>query len=164
MEGKDLFEYMTSREFQVGENRIKEIAKGIAEALKYLHKYGIMHRDIKLENIMMSDNTETALVKVADFGLAKMIGSKEKTDEPYGTLGYAAPEVLLKDPYSFSCDLWSLGCVIYALFSGSLPFDDDSGEEVIRMTLNDPVRFNHSCWKNASAEVINLIKGLLNKN
>ena len=157
MEGKDLFEYMTKRSFQIGENRIKEITKGVAEALKYLHKYGIMHRDIKLENIMMSDNTDTAVVKVADFGLAKMIGSKEKTDEPYGTLGYAAPEVLQKDPYSFSCDLWSLGCIIYAMFSGSLPFDSDSGEEVISMTLNDPVRFNQSCWKNASTEAINLI-------
>ena len=120
-----------------------------------------MHRDIKLENIMMSDNTETAVVKVVDFGLAKMIGSKEKTDEPYGTLGYAAPEVLQKDHYSFSCDLWSLGCIIYAMFSGSLPFDSDSGEEVISMTLNDPVRFNQNCWKDVSTEAINLIKGLL---
>ena len=113
---------------------------------------------------MMSDNTETAFAKVADFGLAKMIGSKEKTDEPYGTLGYAAPEVLLKDPYSFSCDLWSLGCIVYALFSGCLPFDSDSGEEVISMTLNDSVRFDHYCWKNVSPEAINLIKGLLNKS
>ena len=74
---------------------------------------------------MMSDSSDDAVAKVVDFGLAKMIGSRETTNEPFGTLGYASPEVLLKDPYSFECDLWSLGCIIYALYSGCLPFDSD---------------------------------------
>ena len=52
--------------------------------------------------------------------------ANEKADEPFGTLGYVAPEVLRKEPYSFSCDLWSFGCIIYALLSGSLPFDHES--------------------------------------
>ena len=125
MEGKDLFDYMKFRNFKVGEQRVKQIAKQIAEALKYLHSYGIIHRDLKLENIMMSDCSDNAVAKVVDFGLAKMLGSHEKTDEPFGTLGYVAPEVLLKYPYSFECDLWSLGCIIYAMHSGCLPFDSD---------------------------------------
>ena len=57
----------------------------------------------------MTDNTDAAVPKLVDFGLAKMIGPNEKADEPFGTLGYVAPEVLRKEPYSFSCDLWSLG-------------------------------------------------------
>lgn len=95
-------------------------------AIKYLHSYGIVHRDLKLENVMMSDNTETSVPKLVDFGLAKMIGPNELALEPFGTLGYVAPEVLQKKPYSFSCDLWSYGCIIYALLSGSLPFDHES--------------------------------------
>lgn len=74
----------------------------------------------------MSDSSEKAIPKLVDFGLAKIIGPTEKSDEPFGTLGYVAPEVLKKEPYSFSCDLWSLGCIAYACLSGSLPFDHES--------------------------------------
>lgn len=74
----------------------------------------------------MSDKTNTALPKLVDFGLAKIIGPSEKATEPFGTLGYVAPEVLKKEPYTFSCDLWGLGCITYALMCGCLPFDDDS--------------------------------------
>ena len=64
---------------------------------------------------MMSDHTDDALPKLVDFGLAKIMGPSEKADEPFGTLGYVAPEVLKKEPYSFGCDLWSLGCIICSL-------------------------------------------------
>ena len=57
----------------------------------YLHNYGIVHRDLKLENVMMTDNTDASVPKLVDFGLAKMIGPNEKADEPFGTLGYVAP-------------------------------------------------------------------------
>lgn len=72
---------------------------------------------------MMSDNTIRSIPKLVDFGLAKFIGPNEKAIEPFGTLGYVAPEVLLKQPYSFACDMWSFGCIIYAIMSGCLPFD-----------------------------------------
>jgi serine/threonine protein kinase len=126
MQGKDLFDYIQFRNFKLGEQRVKELSYQIGIAIKYLHSYGIVHRDLKLENVMMSDNTESGVPKLVDFGLAKMIGPNEKADEPFGTLGYVAPEVLRKEPYSFSCDLWSYGCIIYALLSGSLPFDHES--------------------------------------
>ncbi len=72
---------------------------------------------------MMSDNTIRSIPKLVDFGLAKFIGPNEKAIEPFGTLGYVAPEVLLKQPYSYGCDMWSFGCIMYALLSGCLPFD-----------------------------------------
>jgi serine/threonine protein kinase len=65
-----------------------------------LHSYGIVHRDLKLENIMMTDTSSKAVPKIVDFGLAKMIGPAEKAEEPFGTLGYVAPEILNKQPYS----------------------------------------------------------------
>lgn len=55
-----------------------------------------MHRDLKLENIMMTDTSSKAIPKLVDFGLAKMIGPNEKAEEPFGTLGYVAPEILSK--------------------------------------------------------------------
>lgn len=113
----------------------------------YLHNYGIMHRDLKLENIMMSDTSDQAIVKLVDFGLSKFVGPNGTADELYGTLGYVAPEVLKKQAYGFSCDMWGMGCIVYALLSGCLPFDDDNQKETIRMTLQDPLVFDMPCWK-----------------
>ena len=112
----------------------------------------------------MSDNTETSVPKLVDFGLAKMIGPNEKALEPFGTLGYVAPEVLKKQPYSFSCDLWSYGCIIYALLSGSLPYDHESQKETIKMTLNNPLEFDLPCWKSHSNLSKDIILRLLDKN
>ena len=61
-----------------------------------LHSKGYMHRDLKLENIMMSDDTENAVPKIVDFGLSKIIGPSNTSSEPFGTLGYISPEVLKK--------------------------------------------------------------------
>lgn len=82
-----------------------------------------MHRDLKLENIMMSDSTDSARPIIVDFGLAKMIGPGQLAYESFGTPGYMAPELLLKKEYTASCDMWSFGCILYALLCGSLPFD-----------------------------------------
>jgi len=113
---------------------------------------------------MMSDNTEASVPKLVDFGLAKMIGPNEKADEPFGTLGYVAPEVLRKEPYSFSCDLWSFGCIMYALLSGSLPFDHESQKETIRMTLESKLEFDLPSWNQVSDTCKDLIQSLLEKD
>ena len=90
---------------------------------------------------MMTDTSEKSVPKLVDFGLAKMIMPDEKAEEPFGTLGYVAPEILEKKPYSFQCDMWSLGCIVYALLCSSLPFDHDSQKETIRMTCEEPLTF-----------------------
>jgi serine/threonine protein kinase len=123
-----------------------------------------VHRDLKLENIMMSDNSERSIPKVVDFGLAKIIGPNETATEPFGTLGYVAPEVLRKQPYSFSCDVWSFGCIIYAMLSGSLPFDHESQKETIRMTLEEKLVFDLPCWTKISENAKDLITMLLQKD
>ena len=64
--------------------------------------------------------------RLADFGLSKILGPSEKTIGTAGTLGYMAPEILRKESYSFGCDLWSLGCIIYVMTSGYLPFNNES--------------------------------------
>ena len=87
----------------------------IASALYYLHSYGIAHRDLKLENILLVDESDESPIKLADFGLAKMLGPNETSNEKFGTMGYVAPEVLLGWSYTKSVDLWSLGVIIYIL-------------------------------------------------
>ena len=96
MSGKDLFEYSKRRSFNYSEKRTQEIIYQVLLGIKYLHEFGIVHRDIKLENIMMTDNTDQAVPKIVDFGLSNIIGPSNTASEPFGTLGYISPEVLKK--------------------------------------------------------------------
>ena len=74
IKGPDLYVYLKSRKFQLSEQRIKFVHFKICQAVQYLQKFGVMHRDLKLQNIMMSDDSETAEPKLVDFGFAKIIG------------------------------------------------------------------------------------------
>lgn len=123
MDGKDLFDYFKERNLMIPEQRVKEITFQIAKGISYLHEYGILHRDLKLDNIMMTDKSDQSKPKIVDFGLAKMLASKQKVTESFGTIGYVSPEILQNKSYSYSADLWSLGIIIYALCCGFFPFD-----------------------------------------
>ena len=89
----------------------------MCEPVYYIHSYGIVHRDFKPKNILMTSNNENADLKILYFDLIKIIEPNEKTKEPYCTLSYVAPKVLLDIPYGKEFDLWSL-VVIYLMLSG----------------------------------------------
>eukprot|EP00826_Nyctotherus_ovalis_P061634 TRINITY_DN878_c0_g2_i1.p1 TRINITY_DN878_c0_g2~~TRINITY_DN878_c0_g2_i1.p1 ORF type:complete len:146 (-),score=26.09 TRINITY_DN878_c0_g2_i1:432-869(-) len=130
MQGGDLYDYLEKREFKVSEERARTIAHSLATALFYLHSYGIVHRDIKLDNVLMTDCTDSADSKLMDFGLSKMIGPNEHCKEPFGTVGYAAPEVIGGKSYDKAVDIWSLGVVVYILLTGTTPFVGESEQEI----------------------------------
>jgi len=130
--GGDLFTYLEERSFVVSEKRTKIIAHQIATALYYLHSFGVAHRDLKPENILMEDKSDDSDLKIVDFGLSKIIGPSETSLDPFGTLSYVAPEVLLQKPYGKEVDLWSLGIIIYLCLSRVLPFDDEDDREIAR--------------------------------
>lgn len=99
----------------------KRILKRILEGVRYLHETGIVHRDLKLENVVMSSLDDKANPVIVDFGLCRFLGPNQTVKkEPYGTIGYAAPEI--GGEYDFKVDVWSLGCIMYALICGVLPF------------------------------------------
>jgi len=95
LKGGDFFNYLESRKFKISEDRARKIGHQIATALYYLHSFGIAHRDIKPENILMVDDGDNADVKLVDFGLSKTFCPGETCKEPFGTLCYVAPEILL---------------------------------------------------------------------
>lgn len=107
---------------------------------------GIVHRDLKLENVMMTDKTDNAIPVIVDFGLSIILGPGQRAYESSGTVGYCAPEVLQDIGYSFQCDMWSYGCIVHALLTGCLPFDSPHKNELIRMTVHDPLKFIHQAW------------------
>ena len=123
LSGGDLFTYLEKRQFTISEKRAKELSHQLATALYYLHSFGIAHRDLKPENILIASDSDTAECKIVDFGLSKIIGPNETSLDPFGTLSYVAPEVLLQKPYGKEVDIWSLGVIIYTLIIGKPPFE-----------------------------------------
>lgn len=162
LKGGDLYEYMSKRNFKISEARARSIIHALATALYYIHSFGIVHRDIKLDNALLVDNSDDSDVKLVDFGLSKIIGPGEFCHEPYGTYGFAAPEILMEKPYGPPVDIWSLGVILYALLSGSLPFDSSAEEKVawyfvclnnfIRNTVHQEPIFTGGPWAVVSKE------------
>lgn len=146
LQGGDLFSYLERRNFEISENRAKELAHQCATALYYLHSFGVAHRDLKPENILMATNDDDAELKIVDFGLSKIIGPNESSLDPFGTLSYVAPEVLLQKPYGKEVDLWSLGVITYLMLSRVLPFDDEEDKEIARQTIQDTPDFSFEPW------------------
>ena len=116
----------------------------ILHAIQYLHEKGVCHRDLKLDNILLTKNCRSSSakqrLKVTDFGLSKelVVGSSVKMKSFVGTPQYMAPEILqgrnTKQTYTEKADMWSSGCILYSLLSGSPAFyaTDDDEEELNR--------------------------------
>jgi serine/threonine protein kinase len=97
------------------ENEAATYIKQSLQAVQYIHSLGIIHRDLKLENLLLQSLASgDKIVKIADFGLAAYSG-KDGVKTKVGTPDYVAPEVLLKDVYNKEADVWSLGIVTYIL-------------------------------------------------
>lgn len=148
----------------MSEARAKQLTHQIATALFYLHSYGVAHRDLKPENILMTDESDTASLKIVDFGLSKIIGPNETSMEPFGTLSYVAPEVLLQKPYGKEVDYWSLGVICYLLLSRVLPFDDEDDKEIARQTIQIAADFSFHPWEKVSQAAQDVCKVLLEKS
>ena len=97
---------------------IINVTKDILEALVYLHSKNIIHRDLKPSNVLGND-----IFKLSDFGICTQVKELETIPRSFvGTAWYMAPEVILQEPYSFSADIWSLGCLVYELYTGCKPY------------------------------------------
>lgn len=115
---------MHKRRKAITEPETRYFLRQILLACKYLHEEKIIHRDLKLGNLFLSDGME---IKLGDFGLATRVdydGERKKT--LCGTPNYIAPEVLSKKGHSFEVDIWSIGCILFTLLVGKPPFETSS--------------------------------------
>ncbi len=112
-----------------------QIAIRILSALRHAHENGIIHRDIKSQNILV--NTE-GHVKVSDFGIARVAGSNtiSRTDNVMGSVHYFSPEQAKGTPVSYASDLYSVGVVLYEMLTGQLPFDGDTPVVIAMQHIN----------------------------
>lgn len=158
-EGGDLFTRLEKSKFKIPEKKAANYIHQILTAVCYLHEYGITHRDLKPENILMSDKSEDSTLKLIDFGLSKIIGPNETCTEPYGTLSYVAPEVLMEKPYNKQVDMWTVGVMAYLFCVGFLPFDHKDEREIAKQTMCDPTPFPTSYWSKVSNDAKLFVDG-----
>ena len=105
------------------------IIKQLSESIYTLRKFGIIHRDLKLENIGIVNNNNNFQIKLFDFGLSKIIGNYEKTNETYGSLFYFTPEVLKHEYYDYKIDIWTFGIIVYYLMFKKFPFENKNNND-----------------------------------
>lgn len=162
--GGDLFTWLEARGFKIKEEMARNLCHKLSTAIYYLHSFGIAHRDLKPENILMVTKTDSADTKIVDFGLSKIIGPNETSKDPFGTLSYVAPEVLLQKPYGKEVDIFSLGVIFFMMLGGFLPFDDDNDREIAKKTIYEEPDFAYHSWDDISAPCKDLIGKMLEKS
>ncbi|CEG70085.1 Putative CAMK/CAMKL/KIN1 protein kinase [Rhizopus microsporus] len=123
IEGGQLLDYIIGHG-KLREKLARKFARQIASALDYCHRNSIVHRDLKIENILLTNNEE---IKIIDFGLSNIYSPRKLLNTFCGSLYFAAPELLQAKNYTGpEVDVWSFGVVLYVLVCGRVPFDDTS--------------------------------------
>lgn len=133
--GGDLLNYVRKRR-KLKEDLARYIFRQVVSGLEYCHAKGIVHRDIKLDNLLLD---HTGRVKICDFGVSKVLDSdnrKEVMTEQCGTPAYIAPEILKDKGYrGFGVDIWSLGVCLYAMLYGTVPFKANNMSELHQLII-----------------------------
>mmetsp|Transcript_9686 Transcript_9686/g.21017 ORF Transcript_9686/g.21017 Transcript_9686/m.21017 type:complete len:362 (+) Transcript_9686:275-1360(+) len=164
--GGELFDKIgasTTPEGCLSEQTAAGIIKSLLEAVAYLHDNEIVHRDIKPENILFESEDEK-VIKLIDFGLSRR---HERGEAPMsnsvGTAYYMSPE-LLKGRYDKSCDMWSVGTIVYILLCGYPPFNSDTDPEIFEKIRKGHFEFPAQQWSAKSDEVKDFVKCLLRRD
>mmetsp|Transcript_2237 Transcript_2237/g.2532 ORF Transcript_2237/g.2532 Transcript_2237/m.2532 type:complete len:436 (-) Transcript_2237:661-1968(-) len=156
--GGELFDYLVSRpNGLLSEAQASQLIRQVVSAVAYMHSNKVIHRDIKLENILLAEKPGKDIkLKIIDFGLAKTMAPNEKAKTFFGTVGYLAPE-MTKRRYSFGVDVWAVGVLTYVLLCGVFPFDDDA-----RKNRSSQYKLKFPPWaKNISSSAKDLLYTLL---
>uniref|UniRef100_A0A9J8D0N5 non-specific serine/threonine protein kinase n=1 Tax=Cyprinus carpio carpio TaxID=630221 RepID=A0A9J8D0N5_CYPCA len=166
MEGGELFSRIQVRGDQAfTEREASEIMRDIGTAIQYLHNMNIAHRDIKPENLLYNSKEDTGVLKLTDFGFAKETSLHNPLQTPCYTPYYVAPEVLGPEKYDKSCDMWSLGVIMYILLCGFPPFYSNTGQAISpgmkRRIRMGQYEFPKPEWAEVSEEAKQLINQLL---
>ncbi|KAJ8406444.1 hypothetical protein AAFF_G00300180 [Aldrovandia affinis] len=151
------------------EEEAQHIIHSLAEATVYLHRKDIVHRDLKLENILVksshrSEENELLHIKITDFGLSVQkggMGCKTMMQATCGTPIYMAPEVIDGHDYSQQCDVWSIGVIMYTRLCGEPPFLSKSGDRLFDVIRRGELTFAGPVWDSISEGAKKVLQCLL---
>lgn len=139
--GGELLEFLKVKD-KMPEKQARHIILQVIQAMLYCHSRGVVHRDLKLENVIFRHQNyeeDDYFVKIIDFGIAGM--ANDKVDA--GTLSYMAPECLEKTAADTTpaIDVWAIGVMWYAMIFGTLPFNSTNEKELIKQIKTEPLKF-----------------------
>jgi len=135
-EGGDLWKYIQDirrKKASIDEGLVLRWCTQMCLALKYMHDRNILHRDIKTQNVFLTRKNGGQIVKIADFGISKVLDKGQAFARTVvGTPYYLSPEMCQKQPYAMPSDIWALGCVIYELCALRVPFDAQDINQLVQ--------------------------------
>ena len=118
---------------------------------------------LKPSNIMITKQNNFGIIKIADFGISKIISPTERVTNGVGTLAYVSPEVLTRTPYNQKVDIWAMGVILYEILSGTLPFTGKNDNDLGKKIVFEELKFDKYYWEKRTQFVQDLIKCCLNK-
>lgn len=153
-----------SPEHHFSEYDAARILRNILEAIAYCHdEKNICHRDLKVENFLLLNDSDDAPVKIIDFGLSRF-NDDNVMNSRVGTVYYVAPEVITSDDYSNKCDIWSIGVIAYVLLCGFPPFHAENERKTLQLVMEAPIEFPSPIWDDVSVEAKAFILRLLDRD
>jgi serine/threonine protein kinase len=142
-----------------------DISRSILRSLQYISERNVVHRDIKLQNILFRSTTDFKSLKLVDFGLSRILAENEQVRDFCGSVGYIAPEIYSGKSYRFEVDMFAFGVLLFRLLSAERPFPNANSQILRRHTLEYRYNVIGSAWENVSDTAKDLVRKLLiNRN
>ena len=160
MNGGELFDRIASK-VSYNEDEARNVTRTLLKVLEFCHSKQVAHRDLKPQNLLLTSKNSDIDIKVADFGFAKKCGADGHFKTQCGTPEYVAPEILNSVPYDTKSDMWSMGCILYALLGGYVPFYGKNQRELFREIRGGKYEFHDEYWAHVSKDAKDLVASLL---
>ncbi|KAM4731434.1 myosin light chain kinase, smooth muscle isoform 1-T2 [Anableps anableps] len=161
--GGELFERIIDEDFELTEREVIKYMLQIIDGVSFIHKQGIVHLDLKPENIMCINKTGSK-IKLIDFGLARRLENAGTLKVLFGTPEFVAPEVINYEAISYPTDMWSIGVICYILLSGLSPFMGDNDNETLANVTSATWDFEDEAFDEISENAKDFITNLLKKD
>ncbi|XP_061904150.1 ribosomal protein S6 kinase alpha-4 isoform X2 [Entelurus aequoreus] len=166
--GGELLERIKKKKL-FGEAEASQLLQSLVSAVSFMHEAGVVHRDLKPENVLFTNEGADSVLKVIDFGFARLCpAGSAPLQTPCFTLQYAAPELFESAGYDKACDLWSLGVILYTMLSGQVPFQCEQvgmtssyAADIMQKIKEGDFSLDGEPWKSVSEDAKELVKGLL---